>query len=110
MALIDKDDHAMHERSKLKLLPAPVYQAHLGDEQYLNAVALNMASNARESYRHGESAFAQVELTMPRNQPDSAVAERLHTILQAYITERFSISVSTNDFGDMTVAVLTLHL
>ena len=110
MALIDKDDHAMHDRSKLKLLSAPVYQAHLGYDHYLNAVALNMASNARESYRHGESAYAQVELAMPGNQTEQEIAARLRTALQAYITERFSISVSTNDFGDMTVAVLTIHL
>ena len=110
MALIDKEDHAMHDKAKLKLLPAPVHQAHVGDDHYINAVALNMASNARESYRHGESAFAQVELVMPGKQSDQEVAERLRTALQAYITEQFTITVSTNDFGDMTVAVLTIHL
>ena len=110
MALINNEDHAMHNKAKLRLIPAPVYQVHLGDEQYLNAVALNMASNARESYRHGESAFAQIELVMPGNQPDHEIAAKLRMALQAYITERFTVNVSTNDFGDMTVAVLIIHL
>lgn len=111
MTFISQEDRELHEKSQLKLVPTPNPHDYSETHLYINAVAVALAVNAKASYNHGESAFAQLEVHPAIAGSDAAMNAQLDQALAGYVVgNEYTLAVSTNDFGDATVASLRIQL